>query len=152
MFYAVMGALLSRAARAVGSGRLAGGDEFDERQRRRVVALLRRLGEAWPRQFHALEQENAVLAVAAAHAHGELDRRGRGDAPQVESGEESGRGEPSDPLATHLRLLAELDQLVAALHAAEPTDWARTARRQLRRELGAAAEIETQLLNGPATG
>lgn len=151
MFYAVMGALLSRAARAVGSGRLAGADEFGERQRRRVVALLRRLGEAWPRQIHALEQENAVLAVAAARAHGELDRHGRGNAAQAEPRGEPGGGEPSDPLATHLRLLADLDQLVAALHAAGPTDWARAARRQLRRELGAAAEIEMQLLNGPAT-
>ena len=150
MFYAVMGALLSRAARAVGSGRLVGGDEFGERQRRRVVALLRRLGEAWPRQFHALEQENALLAAAAARAQRELDRHGRG-APRAESVAEPDRGEPSDPLGTHLRLLADLDQLVGALHAAGPTDWARTARRQLRRELGAAAEIEAQLLKGPAT-
>ncbi len=150
MFYAVMGALLSRAARAIGSGQLAGGDEFGERQRRRVVALLRRLGEAWPRQFDSLEQENALLAVAAARAHGELDRRGRGNAARAEPREEPDGGPPSGPLATHLRLLADLDQLVVALHAAGPTDWARTARRQLRRELAAAAEIETQLLNGPA--
>ena len=150
MFYSVVGALLSKASSALQADGLAGDDDFAVSQRRRVVALLRRLGRIWPDLFSALQRQNIVLSDAAARARQELSRHGLVEAPTHGSdpGDGSSPAEWPDPLAIHAFLLADLDRLVVTLHTAGSSGWAREARRRLRRDLAAAADIESRLLSG----
>jgi len=152
MFALMAGDLLTRTAAALSDGSLLSDDDHAVVQRRRAVSLLRRMGRSWPRLFAALEEQNTVLARAAGGARGALDQHGSG--PEERSAHTGGTSAQTrdvsraGPLGTYTALLAELDGLVVALHDAGPAEWARLSRRQLRRDLAAAAAIEAALLEG----
>jgi hypothetical protein len=152
MFALMAGDLLTRTAAGLSDGSLLSDDNHAVVQRRRAVSLLRRMGRIWPRLFAALEEQNTVLARAADGARGALDQHGSG--PEGRSAHANGTTAQTrdvsraGPLGTYAALLAELDGLVVALHDAGPAEWARLSRRQLRRDLAAAAAIEAALLEG----
>jgi hypothetical protein len=152
MFALMAGDLLSRTAAALSDGSLLSDDDHAVVQRRRAVSLLRRVGRIWPGLSVALEEQNAVLAMAADRARAALDQQGSG--PEGRSARaggttaQSGDVSRGGPLGTYAALLAELDGLVVALHDAGPAEWARQTRRRLRRDLAAAAAIEAALVEG----
>jgi hypothetical protein len=106
------------------------------------------MGRIWPDLFAALDRENEILAAAAHRARQELtahgtaielnDAKPASEAPIV--------GSRPDPLKTYAALLGEHEEIVIALHAEGAASWAQDARRQLRRDLAAAARVECQLL------
>jgi hypothetical protein len=149
MFALMAGDLLSRTAAGLSEGSLLSDDDHAVVQRRRAVSLLRRVGRIWPRLFAALEEQNAVLARAADGARGALEQHGLGPVGRsAHSGGTTAQTSVSraGPLGTYATLLAELDGLVVALHDAGQAEWARQSRRQLRRDLAAAAAIEAALV------
>jgi hypothetical protein len=145
MFFQAVGPLLTKAALALETDTVSAGDEFAARQRRRVTRLLGRLGECWTGVFEALLHENVLHREAALAARAALAAHGA-EVPPVDAGPTD-----ADPLDVHLTQLAELDRLVIALHDAGGDEWARRARRHLRRGLSEAARVESELLEPPAS-
>jgi len=142
MLYAVLGALLEKAAVVVRSDAVTGGGEHADVQRRRVAAFIARVGRMWPGVFPALIRQNAVLATALAESSRALGH----DAAALAQGE---AGQPTgDPVADHRRLLTEIERQVVAFHAAGDEQWAVTARRRLRCALRESARIEMALVEG----
>jgi len=124
MLFAVLGALLEKAGIALRTDAVSAGGEHADVQRRRVAAFVVRVGRMWPAVLGTLEEENSILGAAVADAGGDTG------------------GADEDPVAEHVRLLAELDRLVEVLHDRGDV----TARRALRRRLAEAARVEMALV------
>jgi len=142
VFYESIGALLGQAAEALAAddpGRPL--DERGQRERRQIIALLRRIGVIWPKLFRALDEESAILdatlrsAAEAARAH------------RLVPADEAASAGIADPLARYRRLLCELDELVILLHEHGGEPWAQDALRSLRRGLADAAEVQGRLVD-----
>ncbi len=145
MFYESIGAQLSRASEALASDDPTRAlDERDQRERRQITTLVRRIGAIWPDLFSALNEESAILdatrrgALETARAHGlEVS----GDTAEAAS------AAIADPLARYRQLLCEVDELVILLHTRRDEDWAEQALRNLRRGLADAAEVQGRLVD-----
>lgn len=141
MLYAVLGALLEKAAAVLRSPALDGPGEVGALQRRRVAALVARVGRMWPFVHPALAAQNAALYRAALAARAELrSHGGAADPAELPTPD-------AEPVRAHLVLLDELDRLVVALHGVGDEPWAAAARRRLRRSLADAARIESELVD-----
>jgi hypothetical protein len=142
MFYESIGAQLGRAAVALASDEPDRSlDEREQRERRQITTLCRRIGVIWPELFSALAEESAILdatrrgALESARAHGVVSR---GDVRSATL---------SDPLARYRQLLCEVDELVVLLHAQNDQPWAEEALRILRRGLKDAADVQGRLVD-----
>lgn len=138
-FYEALGALLAN-----GGERLAGapapvvGDERQERERRQLALLLRRIGVVWPRVFDALAREDEVLEGAVAALRATLaahDVDGGGPVPVG-----------GDPLTRHRSLLAALEQAADAARSRAGEPWAEPALRGARRAMAEAAAVRGELV------
>jgi hypothetical protein len=143
MLYAVLGALMEKAAAVLRSDALAAGGEHADVQRRRVAAFVGRVGRMWPGLGAALFRQNVVLGMAITEARSAIRRHG--ETPDDES------AAAAHPLAVHQAHLGELDRLVVGLHERGAQEWAVEARRALRRRLAEAARIEMALVAGTPT-
>ena len=142
MFYEVLGHLLALAGGGLPeTASAAAGDEFAQKQVRRIALLMRRVGAAWPALFGGVRRESEILRATLAAAREALAARGCPVAPELEG---SGL---DDPLAEYRRLMNALDAAVTALHA-QPGEWPRAALAQVRRGLADAAEVQRQVLEG----
>jgi hypothetical protein len=149
MFALMAGDLLSRTAFC--SSRAANNRGQIRPTRRRSDTARRRCTTAWSSSDSSDPSDSpaAVLARAADGARGALEQHGLGPVGRsAHSGGTTAQTSVSraGPLGTYATLLAELDGLVVALHDAGQAEWARQSRRQLRRDLAAAAAIEAALV------
>ncbi len=140
MFYESIGASLGRVAETLEADDPSRPvDERGQRERRRTVKLLRRIGVIWPKLFQTLEEESAILeatlrtAAEAAQAH----RLAPADEGAVSA----------DPLDRYPRLLYQLDEVVIVLHEHGQEQWAQDALRSVRRGLSDAAEVQGRLVD-----
>ena len=144
MFYEILGLLIRQAATSIESLPLGPGlGARGERDLRRVLLLLSRAGAMWPGIFAALAEENRILRRTLEGARAALTTGSGTNGAALP--------EDEDPLALHDQLLRQLDDCVAALHAAG-AEWSRNALRAVRSGLLEAAEVQRRLIETAAAG
>ena len=142
MFYESIGAQLGRAAEALAADDPRRPvDERSQRERRRTIKMLQRIGVIWPQLFGALAEESAILE-ATVRSTAEAAR-----AHRLAPADERANAGITDPLVRYRRLHYELDELVILLHEHGEEPWAQDALRSLRRGLAEAAEVQGRLVD-----
>jgi len=142
VFYELIGRLLVQAAASLAADRPGElDDERWQRERRRITALLRRMGAIWPQLFRALREESSILEETLRRAIEVGRARGLREA------DSSALPESEDPLAHYRALHCSLDEWVVVLREHDQEAWAQDALVALRAGLGDAAEVQGRLVD-----
>lgn len=139
MFYDALGRLMGQSGDVLAGRSGEGGSEGDgrdQRELRQIGVLLRRTSGIWHELFATLEAETRVLEKALEEANGSLRDAGAATIVIHEEG---------DPLGRYRAMERAIDEALRVLLASGDEDWAHTARRALRKQLAAAADVQGRL-------